>query len=168
MSLVAGMDARGTIQVMMNGPSCPSLNKAKGGLGGVTFITKIYAIGVGIVLIAFQMLKCFDLKLERWIGMLSPRQKRFSLAAAEIDGVLYATGGFDGKDYLSAMVSSVEIYDSRMDSWMTADPMKQARGYSAAAVLKESIYDVECYKEGQGWEVIDVIGKMSFMSAFTL
>ncbi|KAJ0028385.1 hypothetical protein Pint_34969 [Pistacia integerrima] len=26
--------------------------------------------------------------------------QRFSLAAAEIDGVLYATGGFDGKDYL--------------------------------------------------------------------
>lgn len=38
------------------------------------------------------------------------------------------------------MVSSVEIYDSRMDSWMTVDPMKQARGYSAAVVQNESIY----------------------------
>lgn len=48
----------------------------------------------------------------------------------------YALGGYNG----NAMVSSVEIYDSRMDSWMTVDPMKQARGYSAAVVQNESIY----------------------------
>lgn len=45
-------------------------------------------------------------------------------------------GGFDG----TSIVQTVEIYDPRLGSWMPGEPMKHARGYSAAAVLDQSIY----------------------------
>ena len=48
----------------------------------------------------------------------------------------YALGGYDG----TAMTPSFEIYDPRLGSWMTGEPMKQGRGYFAAGVLHESIY----------------------------
>lgn len=38
------------------------------------------------------------------------------------------------------MVSSVEIFDPRKGSWMTGEAMNIRRGYSAAAVLKESLH----------------------------
>lgn len=118
----------------------------------------------------------------------------------------YALGGFDGE----AMVPSVEVYDPRLGTWMSGEPMKQSRGYSAAAVVKDSIYviggvrkgddvvdtvtsnflptfpcavtffesdnqmiydkQVECYKEGHGWEetISEAIGRRCFMSAIAL
>lgn len=48
----------------------------------------------------------------------------------------YALGGFDGR----SMVSSVEVYDPRMESWIIGEPMKRMRGYAAAGVINESIY----------------------------
>lgn len=45
-------------------------------------------------------------------------------------------GGFDG----TKMVSSTEIFDPRLCLWVDGVPMNQARGYSAAAVVDESIY----------------------------
>ncbi|XP_044473860.1 influenza virus NS1A-binding protein homolog B isoform X2 [Mangifera indica] len=119
----------------------------------------------------------FDPRMRYWEHISSMNSKRACHSLVVLNGKLYALGGYNG----NAMVSSVEIYDSRMDSWMTVDPMKQARGYSAAVVQNESIYvfagvesgdrmlnTVECFKEGRGWEIIDVIGNRSFMSAFAL
>ncbi|KAJ8533110.1 hypothetical protein K7X08_015999 [Anisodus acutangulus] len=79
------------------------------------------------------------------------------------------------------MVPSIEIYDPRIGTWMIGEPMNHSRGYSAAAVLKESIYViggvqsdeelvdvVECYKEGQGWQMpnLRAIGKRSLLAAW--
>lgn len=38
------------------------------------------------------------------------------------------------------MVRSMEIYDPRLGKWMTDEPLNRARGYSATAILNESIY----------------------------
>lgn len=38
------------------------------------------------------------------------------------------------------MVSSVEVYDPRMESWIVGEPMNKTRGYAAAGVINESIY----------------------------
>lgn len=38
------------------------------------------------------------------------------------------------------MVSSVEIFDPRLESWMPGEPMNYTRGYSAAAVVNDAIY----------------------------
>lgn len=48
----------------------------------------------------------------------------------------YAMGGFDGE----TMVSSVEILDPRLGSWMMGEPLNVPRGYTAAAVLGDAIF----------------------------
>lgn len=48
------------------------------------------------------------------------------------------------------MVPSVEIFDPRLGSWMIGEPMDQSRGYSCAAVLKDSLYVIGGVKPGDG------------------
>lgn len=45
------------------------------------------------------------------------------------------------------MVPCVEIYDPRLGSWMPGKPMNQPRGYSAAAVIGDSIYVIGGVKD---------------------
>lgn len=54
------------------------------------------------------------------------------------------------------MSSSVEIYDPRLGKWMVGEPMKESRGYLAAAVLKESIYVIGGVKSGE--DILDTVG----------
>ncbi|KAI3875061.1 hypothetical protein MKW98_019634 [Papaver atlanticum] len=92
---------------------------------------------------------------------------------------LYAVGGYNGEN----MVSSVEVFDPRKNSWILSDEMKEARGYATAAVIGESIFvisglkdgklltdTVECYKEDQGWSVANVkgVGKRCFFTAISM
>lgn len=54
------------------------------------------------------------------------------------------------------MVSNVEVYDPRQGGvWMTSEPMKQYRGYLAAAVVKNSIYILGGV--GRGDKVLDTV-----------
>ncbi|CAN6576060.1 unnamed protein product [Malus baccata var. baccata] len=128
-----------------------------------------------------------DLDVGRWIHTQSMLQKRMALAAVELKGVLYATGGYDGNSYLN----TVDRFDPRDRSWTKIASMHSKRschlsvvlsekmGYSAAAVV-EAIYviggmkddetiaeTVEYYKEGQDWREMATmtIGRRCFMSA---
>lgn len=47
-------------------------------------------------------------------------------------------GGFDG----TTTVSSVEIFDPRLGSWTIGEPMNRPRGYSAAVVVGDCIYNM--------------------------
>ncbi|KAI3917825.1 hypothetical protein MKW92_028643 [Papaver armeniacum] len=58
---------------------------------------------------------------------------------------LYALGGYDG----SKMISSVEMYDPRMQLWIAHQNMKEPRGYSSAAVVGETIFAISGLKEGK-------------------
>ena len=62
-------------------------------------------------------------------------------------------GGFDGE----RMVPTVEVYDPRLGAWMMGEPMIQSRGYSAAAVVNESIYIVGGVKDGEN--IVDTVSK---------
>ncbi|XP_025888590.1 uncharacterized protein [Solanum lycopersicum] len=170
----------------------PCMKEKKGSLAGAALKDKIFAVGGGNGIECFSHVEMYDPQVGRWINTQSMLQKRFALAAAELNGALYAVGGYDGSDYLeyalggyngSTMVPSVEIYDPRVGTWIVGEPMNQSRGYSAAAVLKESIYViggvqsneeivdvVECYKEGEGWQMpsLSAIGKRCFSSAMVL
>ncbi|CAK9326281.1 unnamed protein product, partial [Citrullus colocynthis] len=98
---------------------------------------------------------------------------RFALAAGELNGILYAVGGFDGKNYLQYalggyngddFIPTVEVFDPRRGLWTKTEPMNESRGYSATAMIGDTIYvfggmknmklseRVECYKEHRGWE----------------
>ncbi|XP_042027959.1 kelch-like protein 18 isoform X4 [Salvia splendens] len=54
----------------------------------------------------------------------------------KFDLVRYALGGYDG----DTMVSSVEVFDPRIDSWMMVEPMKASRGCFGSFVLGGRIY----------------------------
>lgn len=45
-------------------------------------------------------------------------------------------GGFDG----DKMVSTIEVFDPRKNSWMMEESMKESRGYSSAVVIGDAIY----------------------------
>ena len=49
--------------------------------------------------------------------------------------VRYVMGGYDGE----GMVSSVEVFDPRMECWAMAEPMNFSRGYGATVVLGDHL-----------------------------
>lgn len=60
------------------------------------------------------------------------------------------------------MVSSVEIFDPRVGSWMTGEPMSEQRGYAAAAVLKGSMYIIGGVVSGEcGDNIIETVSYIS-------
>ncbi|MCL7048193.1 hypothetical protein MKW94_016027 [Papaver nudicaule] len=147
-----------------------------------------------------------------WSSIPSMNVRRGCHSLVAMNGKLYALGGYNGLN----MVSSVEEFDPRNNSWVRGDKMTEARGYSTAAVIGESIYvisglkdgkvltetvfdslpclqsifpqvprhvcqlksllcrmnqfQVECYKEGQGWSVANVkgAGKRCFFSSIVM
>lgn len=70
----------------------------------------------------------------------------------------YALGGFDGR----SMVSSVEVYDPRMESWIFEEPMERTRGYAAAGVINESIYVIGGLFVDH--KILDTVSESSTMS----
>ncbi|KAK7852756.1 influenza virus ns1a-binding protein like protein a [Quercus suber] len=106
--------------------SRPSLNQKKGSLAAATIDNKIFAIGGGTMWNAFQI----------WIATRSMLQKRFAVAAVELNGALYASGGYDGKDYLM----SAERFDPREHSWTKIASMNTKRGSHSLVVLNEKLY----------------------------
>ncbi|KAI3898984.1 hypothetical protein MKW92_005454, partial [Papaver armeniacum] len=57
----------------------------------------------------------------------------------------YAVGGYNGEN----MVSSVEVFGPRKNSWIVSDEMKEARGYATTAVIGESIFIISGLKDGK-------------------
>lgn len=72
----------------------------------------------------------------------------------------YALGGDDG----SQMVPSIEIFDPCRRTWMLGEPMKYSRGYSTAAVLKESIYVIGGVQSDD--EIVDMVHKIIYFIVF--
>ena len=72
-----------------------------------------------------------------WVlGVLGMGARRLGLAAAALDGTLYALGGIDG----SSRLSSVERYDPRAGAWSPVAPMGASRWRLAAAALCQEVH----------------------------
>ncbi|KAF6174107.1 hypothetical protein GIB67_020289 [Kingdonia uniflora] len=131
----------------------PPLIERKGGLAGAALHDKIYAVGGRNRVKYFSEVEMFDLNLGNWVSMHSMLEKlyvdaftlffqRFALGVAELNGALYAVGGFDGNNYLE----SAERIDPRENvSWSRLDNMKKSRGGHSLAVLSEKLYAVGGY-----------------------
>ncbi|GJV97484.1 ribonuclease H-like domain, reverse transcriptase, RNA-dependent DNA polymerase [Tanacetum coccineum] len=107
---------------------------------------------------------------------VSGELQRADILTKALPRLKYTLGGFDGEKYVPA----VECFDTRMGSWVEAEPMNISRGNFGAFVLDEKLYTiggvkenevvmdiVECFKEGSCWEIVDLkaIGKRSHFSA---
>ncbi|GJM94712.1 hypothetical protein PR202_ga11384 [Eleusine coracana subsp. coracana] len=66
------------------------------------------------------------------------KKQRFALAAAELNGVVYAAGGYNGSSYLQ----SAERYDPREGLWGRLPSMNARRGCHALTVLGEELYAI--------------------------
>src|SRR5260370_556772 len=63
---------------------------------------------------------------------------RFSLAAADVNGLVYAIGGWNG----CTPSSTLEVYNPANNSWTAEAPMLTPRGYLGAAAVNGVIYAI--------------------------
>ncbi|KAJ8533900.1 hypothetical protein K7X08_007224 [Anisodus acutangulus] len=103
-----------------------SLHTKKGTLASATLKDKFFAIDSG------NGIDCFS-EVDYY--------KRFSLAAAELNGALYAVGGYDVSNYLA----TAERCDPREHSWTKIKSMSSSRGCLALAVLDGKLYAIGGY-----------------------
>jgi N-acetylneuraminic acid mutarotase len=78
-----------------------------------------------------------------WFSMAPMPTARAGLAAATVNGKIYAIGGFNG-----GWLNTVEVYDPSSNTWSTAAPMPTARSSLAAAVVNGEIYAIGGYRSG--------------------
>jgi hypothetical protein len=78
-----------------------------------------------------------------WFSMAPMPTARYRLAAATVNGKIYAIGGYNG-----GYLNTVEVYDPSANTWSTAPPMPTARYELAAAVVNGKIYAIRGYNGG--------------------
>lgn len=65
----------------------------------------------------------------------------------------YAIGGYDG----DSMVSSVEIFDPRLNAWRMGDPMSNPRGYASAVTFDDSLFVLGGLRSNE--QILDTVSK---------
>jgi len=92
-----------------------------------------------------DILESYDAALDIWTPLvLSPMPTaRTGLAAAVVDGKLYAIGGFNGSN-----LATVEVFDPATGSWETRAPMPTPRTLLEAVTVDGLIYAVGGYNNG--------------------
>lgn len=73
-----------------------------------------------------------------WFPMAPITTARSDLAAAAVNGLIYAIGG----GVTSSALNTVEVYNPTTNSWSTAAPMPTARGDLAAVAVNGLIYAI--------------------------
>jgi N-acetylneuraminic acid mutarotase len=74
-----------------------------------------------------------------WAGVASMPTGRIYLAAAAVNGKVYAIGGIGNS---TGALNTVEVYDPATDSWTTAAPMPTAREALVAVAVNGKIYAI--------------------------
>lgn len=68
-------------------------------------------------------------------------------------------GGFDG----NTMVPTIEIFDPRLRSWMSGEPMNYSRGYLVSAAINNTIYAIGGVKDGDNLVTAVSINMSNFL-----
>ena len=95
---------------------------------------KVYAIGGGPYYAPIATVSGYDPATNAWAAAPSLGTARSGLAAAVLNGTLYALGGFNGLDGLT-LVETFTPTAAGGGTWATGTPMRTARrSFGAAAV----------------------------------
>jgi len=94
----------------------------------------------------------YDPIADKWTKKTDMPTARVNLAAAALNGKIYAIGGWDGVGNPSAVCSTVEEYDPTTDTWTAKAHMPTARGALAVSILNGRIYAIGGISS-DGWAV---------------
>jgi len=70
----------------------------------------------------------YDCLCDQWVPGAFLNYPRRNCASVELDGRIYAIGGFDG----TQIISEVEAYDNRLKNWMMIEPLPTPRSSAMA------------------------------------
>ncbi|KAI3793254.1 hypothetical protein L1987_35870 [Smallanthus sonchifolius] len=104
-----------------------------------------------------ELVEYLDMNIGKWVPSRSMQSKRLAPAAAELNNILYVSGGYDGASYSSGdrYLATVEYLDTRMGAWVEAEPMNVSRGNFGAFIVGGKVYTVGGRKEK--YEVLDIV-----------
>ena len=122
-----------------------SMPTAREDLAAAAVNGKIYAIGgyndefIGDIADFLRNNEEYDPETDSWTTKASMSTRRKGLAAAVVNGKIYAIGGYN---IASGHLSTNEEYNPSTNSWTTKTSMPTARQYLAAAAMNGKIYAI--------------------------
>lgn len=142
---------------------CRPMRTERTYFGAEVFHSRLYLFGgQNLEYKALCETECYDCLRGAWLPGADLNVPRRNCASAQLDGRIFALGGFDGTQILS----HVEAYDPRMKSWMPIEPMTVARSSSSATTHGGRLWvmggtsgsrlrSVECYDpRAAKWESV--------------
>ncbi|XP_039821669.1 F-box/kelch-repeat protein At1g67480-like [Panicum virgatum] len=120
-------------------PPMPGPKKAGFGVvvvDGKLFVMAGYAADHGKEFVSDEVY-CYDACLNRWTALAKMNVARCDFAYAEVNGVIYAAGGF-GPDGDS--LSSVEAYNPPQNKWILMQSLRRPRWGCFACGLNDKLY----------------------------
>ncbi len=100
---------------------------------------KIYVIGGGtFTVVGLSTVEEYDPMTDTWTKKADMPTAREALAISEVNGKIYAIGGWDG----SRLLSIVEEYDPATDTWTKKADMPTPRAYLSTSVVDGKIYAI--------------------------
>jgi len=108
---------------------CRAMGTERTYFGAATLRNKLHCFGgQNLDYKVLCELEIYDCLRDQWEVGSSLKFPRRNCASAELDGRIYAIGGFDG----SKIINTVEAYDNRLKNWMTIEPLPTARSSAMA------------------------------------
>jgi RNA polymerase sigma factor (sigma-70 family) len=125
---------------------------------------KIYAIGgYGENDSPLSTVEEYDPVTDTWIRKADMPTARAFLATSAVNGKIYAIGGQTGGGDTgpAKVLSAVEVYDPKTDTWMKKADMPIARGQHSASAVNGKIYAIG------GWNPAFAPKTLSFVEEYT-
>jgi N-acetylneuraminic acid mutarotase len=97
---------------------------------------------------------------DTWTRKTDMPTARYCFAASEVDGKIYAVGGWDAWTDTTPL-ATVEVYDPETDTWERKADMPTARGALATAVLDGKIYAIGGGRGQSSFSTVEVYDPVS-------
>jgi len=116
---------------------CRNMNSDRTYFGSSVLNSRLHVFGgQNLDYKALCEMEIYDCLRDIWMVSASLNVPRRNCAGVALDGRIYAVGGFDGTNIISA----VEAYDARMKNWMVVAPLQTGRSSAMAAVEDGKIF----------------------------
>ncbi|XP_065000080.1 F-box/kelch-repeat protein At1g67480-like [Musa acuminata AAA Group] len=120
-------------------PSMPGPVKAGFGvvvIDAILFIIAGYSVDIGKACVSNDVYQ-YDSRLNRWSTLAKMNVARHDFACAELNGNIYAVGGFDSN---GDCLSSVEVYDPNRNMWTLIASLRCPRWGCFACSFEGKLY----------------------------